>query len=62
MAQKIIMLIDDASFFEELKEPPCLNGCEVFIPEDIRSAAMGAERIKADAILLDMKMAEKDGF
>lgn len=38
-----MLIDDDRLFLEELKGSLCLNGCDVFIPEDIRHAAIEAE-------------------
>ncbi|OGS50057.1 MAG: hypothetical protein A3J79_04595 [Elusimicrobia bacterium RIFOXYB2_FULL_62_6] len=63
LKRKIVMLVDDdREFLAELQEALALSG---FVPVPLTSGARApamARRVKPDAILLDLKLGDGDGF
>lgn len=62
MSKKILIIDDDKEFLEELDETLALSGYSVTAVNDPQEALDTTNRIKPDAILLDLKMPNKSGF
>jgi DNA-binding response OmpR family regulator len=60
--KKILVVDDDESFLDEIKEALSLNGYEVSVFLNCESALEKSGTIKPDLILLDLKMPVKSGF
>jgi len=59
--KKVVIIDDDKSFLSELKE--ALNGkYDISAFSDGRSALYNIERIKPDAVVVDLKMKQVSGF
>jgi len=62
MSEKIMIIDDDESFLEELKDALASSGYDVDIVSDPMTAVAKVEKTKPDVILLDLKMAKETGF
>ena len=58
----VVIVDDDADYLEELGELIGASGYEVKAVSDPLRAVTVIERTRPDAVLLDLKMDEKDGF
>jgi two-component system response regulator GlrR len=58
----LVIVDDDADYLEELGELIRASGYEVKAVSDPLRAVTVIERTRPDAVLLDLKMDEKDGF
>jgi CheY-like chemotaxis protein len=59
---RVVVVDDDEDFLEELKEVLCLNGYDVEAVSDPAGALGIIEKVRPDAVLLDLRMRGKDGF
>lgn len=63
MQEETIMIVDDnKNILDEMREILSLSGYRVVGVADSQKAAGIAQRIKPDLILLDLRMAGKNGF
>jgi chemosensory pili system protein ChpA (sensor histidine kinase/response regulator) len=58
----VVVIDDDVTFLEELEEVLCSNGYSVESVSDPMAAVQAIRKAAPDAVLLDLKMDEKDGF
>jgi len=58
----IVLVDDDVTFLEELEEVLRSNGYSVESVSDPLAAVQAIQKAEPDAVLLDLKMDEKDGF
>ncbi len=62
MGKKILIVDDEESIREPLKEMLVRNGYEVIMAEDGKKGLDEARKKKPDLVLLDVNMPKMDGF